>query len=65
MATVHVSMAARALWAVMFVFGLFASVVGALFLFSGPDMIVLAALFGGAGAFMIFESFGRMLGWEK
>ena len=60
-----VSTAGRVFWGVLFVAGLISLTVGVVFLFSGMEMIVLTVLFGGLGAFLMFESFGRMLGWEK
>jgi hypothetical protein len=59
------SSTARAFWAALFVPGLVLLGVGIAFLLSGPEMIVLTILFGGAGAFIVFESFGRMLAWEE
>lgn len=62
---VPVSTAGRLFWGAVFLGGLLSLATGAVFLFSGPETIVFTVLFGGLGAFLVFESFGRMLGWEK
>ena len=65
MKKVQVSKGMQVFWAVSFIIGLAALGVGIVFLLSGPDMIVPTIAFGVPGAFIVLESFGRMLGWEK
>lgn len=62
---VHVSKGVRIFWSTLFVVGLVALGAGVVFLLSGPEMIILTVLFGGTGAFIVVESLGRMLKWEK
>jgi hypothetical protein len=62
---VSVSTGMRLFWTVSFVIGLVCLGAGVVFLLSGPEMIVLAVVFAVPGAFIVIESFGRMLGWEK
>lgn len=65
MTKIPISSAARYLWGTVFVVGLLSLTTGVVFFFSGPETIVLTVLFGGLGLFLVLESFGRMLGWEK
>lgn len=65
MAHIELSKTSRIFWSLLFVFGLVLLGIGVGFFLSGPEMIVLTVIFGGAGVFIILESFGRMLGWEK
>jgi len=62
---VPVSKGMRLFWAISFVVGLASLGVGVVFLTSGSEMIVPTLVFGVPGAFIVLESFGRMLGWEK
>ena len=59
------SAAGRIVWAIFFVVGLLSCAVGVAFWLSGPDMLVPTVLFAVPGAFIVLESAGRMLGWEK
>ena len=65
MRKVPVSRGMRIFWAFSFVIGVIATGIGVAFLLSGPDMIVPTMIFGIPGVFIVLESFGRMLGWEK
>ena len=65
MQKVRVSKGMRIFWAASFVIGLVSLGAGLVFLFSGFEVLILAFVFGVPGAFIVLESFGRMLGWEK
>lgn len=66
MARVPVSKTARVLYGIAFVFGLALMGIGVALYSEGADVTnVLALFFGGSGAFIVLETFGRTFGWER
>jgi len=58
------SSASRIVWGLVLALGLIGLGLGLLFWASGPEMVFLTVLFGGAGAYLTIEALPRVLGWE-